>query len=261
MPKPRRAIKTRSIRTPSPTGSHHRRSRSSLRTSEQRQRKRGRNAQSGHSSRGGPRVRRLIAGGRWIRTFGSAPNPLPFSETAVPSPMTVDGLVTGARNRKSESISLQQRVGRNRRTPLPTSWRARKGLPSWIREAENLRTKTLDPETGPLRRTFGWRQCSWRRSASRAPSDGEQGWRLRSSALLTSRTLPPAARDCGPRDPTQRRLNTHRTTRADPPGGSLTLTEAGQACRDSGVIGPLLGERLPTPRRGPARRVVGFGSK
>ena len=70
MPKPRRAIKTRSIRTPSPTGSHHRRSRSSLRTSEQRQRKRGRNAQSGHSSRGGPRVRRLAAGGRWIRTLG-----------------------------------------------------------------------------------------------------------------------------------------------------------------------------------------------
>jgi hypothetical protein len=34
-----------------------------------------------------------------------------------------------------------------------------------------------------------------------------------------------------PRDPTQRRLNTHRTTRADPPGGSLTLTEAGQVCR------------------------------
>ena len=29
-----------------------------------------------------------------------------------------------------------QRVGRNRRTPLPTSWRARKGLPSWICEAE-----------------------------------------------------------------------------------------------------------------------------
>jgi quercetin dioxygenase-like cupin family protein len=34
MPKPRRAIKTRSIRTPSPTGSHHRRSRSSLGTRE-----------------------------------------------------------------------------------------------------------------------------------------------------------------------------------------------------------------------------------
>src|SRR6202048_5121118 len=39
-------------------------------------------------------------------------------------------------DRRFESISLQQRVGRNRRTPLPTSWRARKGLPSWIREAE-----------------------------------------------------------------------------------------------------------------------------
>jgi len=57
-----------------------------------------------------PVVRRLCAGGRWIRTFGSAPNPLPFSETAVPSPMTVDGLVTGTRNRKSESISLQRGV-------------------------------------------------------------------------------------------------------------------------------------------------------
>jgi hypothetical protein len=35
-----------------------------------RQRKRGRNAQSGHSSRGGPRVRRLAAGGNEIRTLG-----------------------------------------------------------------------------------------------------------------------------------------------------------------------------------------------
>ena len=35
-----------------------------------RQRKRGRTAQSGLSSRGGPRVRRLAAGGGWIRTLG-----------------------------------------------------------------------------------------------------------------------------------------------------------------------------------------------
>src|ERR1700730_13264199 len=34
----------------------------------------------------GPKVCWLSAGGRWIRTFGSAPNPLPFSETAVPFP-------------------------------------------------------------------------------------------------------------------------------------------------------------------------------
>jgi hypothetical protein len=51
---------------------------------------------------------------------------------------------------------------------------------------KNLHTKTPDPETGLPRRTFGWRQCSWRSSASRVPSDGAQGWRLRSSALLTS---------------------------------------------------------------------------
>ena len=36
-----------------------------------RQRKRGRNAQSGLSSRWGPRVRRLAAGGSRIRTLGS----------------------------------------------------------------------------------------------------------------------------------------------------------------------------------------------
>ena len=36
-----------------------------------------------------PKVCRLFAGERWIRTFGSAPNPLSLSETADPSPMTV----------------------------------------------------------------------------------------------------------------------------------------------------------------------------
>ena len=85
------AIKTRSIRTPSPTGSHHRRSRSSLGTREQRQRKRGRNAQSGLSSRRGPRVRRLAAGGSRIRTRGPALRRAPLTRRATRSPSRLAG--------------------------------------------------------------------------------------------------------------------------------------------------------------------------
>jgi biopolymer transport protein TolR len=40
----------------------------------------------------------LAAGGRWIRTFGSPTDPLPFSRQPVPSPPRFDGLAT--RNRK-----------------------------------------------------------------------------------------------------------------------------------------------------------------
>ena len=47
--------------------------------------------------------------------------------------MTVDGLVTGSRNRKSEiHLSSAESWVEIGGAPQPTSWRARKGLPSWI---------------------------------------------------------------------------------------------------------------------------------
>jgi hypothetical protein len=81
----------------------------------------------------------------------------PFSETAVPSPVTVDGLVTGTRNRKSESISLQQRVGLSPAESRSKSEDAAADLVARTeriaildtRGGKNLRTKTLDPEAGP----------------------------------------------------------------------------------------------------------------
>jgi len=87
----------------------------------------------------------------------------PFPRQQSRLPWQFDGLVTGTRNRKSESTSIQQRVGRNRRTPLPTSWRARKGLPSWIREAEKSPHQDARSWNGLPRRTLGRRQCSRRR--------------------------------------------------------------------------------------------------
>jgi hypothetical protein len=58
----------------------------------------------------GTEVRRLAGGGRWIRTFGSPTDPLPFRDSQAGLPSRFD---LPTRNRWFESTSLQRRVRRN----------------------------------------------------------------------------------------------------------------------------------------------------
>jgi len=115
----------------------------------------------------------------------------PFSETAVPPPLTVDGLVTGTRNRKSESISLQQRVGRIGGRAADLVARAERIAILDTRGGKISAPKTLDPETGLRAGRLGGASALGGGSARQAPSDGEQGWRLRSS---------PFSHQCGAAD-------------------------------------------------------------